>query len=518
MIQMSSPDTAKPGLAVQAFWLLIAKTTAFVLTLVMPIIMVRLFDPQQFGRYRLALVVSTTALSVLAFSVGTSAFYFLPRLPDSQRRSLIFNITAYHFLLGGLALATLSVWPNALEPIIGTDSLTSVAPLIGAMIAMSLFAAFFDTVATANQDVWHSTVFIVFGQLTRGIMIVGAAFYFRSVDAILWAWIIHGLLLSCVLFWYLHFRFPHFWRYRSKDLAVEQMRYVTPLGLTSVLFVIQLDIHNYIVSHSFSTAQYAFYAVGTSQIPLIAILRDSINSVMQSRISKLQQDNETDAMLRLTLRAWRTLALAFIPLFVGLLLLSEYFITALYTAKYADSIPIFRLNLLLLPLSIFVTDAIVRAYAEHRFWFLRLRIGLLVGQVLLSFLLIPHLGMAGALAAVIAMIVIDRILSMRMVFRTLGFRRQHLYIFRELGVIAALAVAAGGVMLAALAILPVHRPVPRLITGIAIYGISYLGLLASGFLNDEEKGFLNRIVMRTLRMVMPRMAARMEHQQLKEHP
>ena len=503
----AAPNGQPPRLAFQAFWLLVARTTAFTMTLVLPILLTRLFTENQFGTYRLALVAATTASNILSFNVGMSAFYYLPRLSDIGRRQLIFNIIAYHAMLGALVVGSTLLWPNMLTALPGTAALAPLTPVVGLMIAFVLFAGFFETIATANQDVWYSTAFIVTAQLTRALMIIGAAFYYRTVSAVLWAWTIQAMFQSAFLLWYLHHRFPYFWRYRSGHMAAEQIQYVWPLGITTVLTVLQLDIHNYIVSYSFSTATYAVYAIGTSQVPLIGILRDSIQAVMQGRMSQLQQNDDKTAMLHLLLRTWRILAAACIPAFVGLMLLADDFITALYTASYKASVPVFRLNLTLIIVTMFVTDAVVRAFADQRVWVLRNRATILAIQLMLSAALLRYMGLMGVLAALVISWIIERMLNIRLVFRTLGFSRQHRYIFRQLGHITVVAAAAGVITYGLLAAFRDATPLVRLLTGVAVYAITYLSLmLTTGFLDPDEKELLVGWGTRWQRMVKMRLS------------
>jgi O-antigen/teichoic acid export membrane protein len=486
-----------------------ARTAAFAMTLVLPILMVRLFDQDQFGTYRLALVVTNTAVVILGFGVGMSAFYFLPRLNESERRQIIFNITAYHAATGALAIACTAIWPDVLSLVTGSEALTPLTPTIGLMMALMLFAGFAETVATANQDIRISTAFIVGVQLTRAVMIVIAAYYFRTVSAVLWAWIIQAVLQSVCLVWYLHSRFPSFWRAANRKMAAEHVGYVLPFGLTAILTILQIDIHNYIVSYQFDAAAFAVYAVGTAQVPLLGLLRDSLNSVMQGRMSKLQQDGDKPGMLKLMLRTWRTLGLIYIPTAVGLTLLAPDFITALYTDKYAGSVPIFRLNLALVILSLFVTDAVLRAFAEHRMWVLRNRVIILLTQLALSAVLVPLIGMAGAFLAVVLSWTLERVLSLRLVFRTLGFNREHTYILRELGHLTAAALGAVVITAAVLTGMQGAAPVIRLTVGILVFAATYLSAIgATGFLNPEERQLISSGTNRLLRMAPGRAAAR----------
>jgi O-antigen/teichoic acid export membrane protein len=501
------PSTQPPRLAIQAFWLMVARTTAFLLTLALPLILVRLFSADQFGVYRQLFVLIATSQNMMLFGVGVSAFYFLPRMPDF-RREIVFNIVAYHFCIGALFMLLLMAAPRILTLMLGNEALIPFAAVVGVVIWMNLFASFFEIVATANQDVLYSTAFIILVQLTRGILIVAAVYQFRSIEAVLYALVIQNLLQSAALIWYLHYRFPLFWRHRSRDIARQQFRYILPFGIAAIVYSLQMDMHNYVVANSFGPAQYALYAVGTSQIPLIAILRDSVSSVMQARMSKLQHENNHSAMLSLLLHAWRTLGLAFIPAFTGLMLLRNDFISVLYTSKYAGSVPIFQVNLLLLLINIFVIDSAVRALAEHRLWFVRLRFLVFLLQVLLSFTAIRYFGMVGALAALLISIGVEIVCSVCFIFRLLGFRRQNLTGMRDLSKIAAAAVAAGIMMEIALTLFP-DRPPIRLGGGIIIYGLSYAVIvLSTSILTSEEKSLIDRWTRRLFRIHLPGFSAR----------
>ena len=193
------------------------------------------------------------------------------------------------------------------------------------------------------------------------------------------------------------------------------------------------------------------------------------------------------------------------------MLLSPEFVSTLYTPKYLGSVPIMRINLWLLLTSIFVTDAVVRAFAEYRYWFLRVRFLMLALQILLSVVLLPYVGMGGALLAVVIATVIERIINVRLVFRALEFQPQHRSIFRAFALLFLISALAGVAMLAALAILPAQQPAARLVTGIITFALVYIvTILISGFLNREEQDLLKRFASKLLGFFNPTLAARVQ--------
>jgi len=488
------PRTA--GLSVQAAWLIVARTLGFAFTLAMPIILVRVFSPHQFGTYKLAFVAVASCVALLPFSFGVSAFYFLPRAPEI-RKEVICNIVLYYASAGTIALLILLVWPGILRLVFGNDRLASLAAPLGFIILTWVFSSFLEMIATATADVLYSTLFIISAQLTKAVLLISAALYFRTVEAVLYAAVVQGVLQSVLLLWYLNRRFPHFWRHFDSAVAREQMSYVIPMGISGVLYTIQLDLHNYLVANAFTTTQYAIYAVGTAQLPLVGILWDSVNSVLLARVSKLQHDDQPEQILDLMLRSWRKLAAVFLPMFAGLMVLGPDFIRILYTDQYLASWPIFAVNLTLLFTNIFITDSVIRAYASYRVWYLKFRGVLVVAQVILSLACIRLFGITGALIGTILAFGIERFVSVRLVFQILNMRRSeagrlnYLFWFSLASAIAAAAAAAVRFMMAA------QGPAMRLAVCGLVFGIVYtVAVLTLNLLESDERDMLQRYAYR----------------------
>jgi O-antigen/teichoic acid export membrane protein len=76
---MATDRAAAPSLSTQAFWLLLAKTFGFALTLFLPLILVRALDQAEFGLYKQAFLVVGTAMTVLPLGFGISSRTHLAR-------------------------------------------------------------------------------------------------------------------------------------------------------------------------------------------------------------------------------------------------------------------------------------------------------------------------------------------------------------------------------------------------------------------------------------------------------
>jgi O-antigen/teichoic acid export membrane protein len=287
---MATTAKQPPGIAVQAFWLTASKFIAVLLNIGLPILLVRLLTRTEYGVYKEAFLFVGTAANVATFGVGMSAFYFMPRHPE-RGGQIALNILVYNFVAGWIPLIVLAFYPQLLKSLFRTSALAPLAILLGILVLLTLTSSLVQQVPTALQDVRYSTIFIVGTQFTRALLVAGAAILFRSIESLIVATILSQLLAAALLFWYLHDRFPRFWTHFDWQFFKEQLAYALPYGAFGLLWVIQKDLDNYFVSASLGPGDYAIYAVGWLDVPLISLVLESVVSVMIVRVSTLQQEN-----------------------------------------------------------------------------------------------------------------------------------------------------------------------------------------------------------------------------------
>ena len=436
--------TAKrpPGLAYQAFWLTASKFIAAILNIGLPILLVRLMAQAEYGVYKEAFLFVGTATNVATFGVGMSAFYFMPRHPE-RGGQIALNILVYNFIAGWIPLIVLVFYPQLLKSLFRTSALGPLAILLGILVLFTLTSSLVQQIPTALQDVRYSTIFIVGIQLTRAIMVASAAVFFRSVESLIIATILNQLLAIAVLFWYLHGRFPRFWTHFDWGFFKEQLAYALPYGAFGLLWVIQKDLDNYFVSASLGPRDYAIYAVGWLDVPLITLFLESVVSVMIVRVSALQQENRKADIRYVTAAATNRLSAIQFPLFMLLLVAGHDLIILLYTRTYEKSASIFQISILLLPIGIFLLDPIVRAYKELRNFVLGTRIVFFVVLFCVLFPVVRHFGMMGAAIAAVAAQILERILIGWKAARVVDARLADLALYVGLFKVTAVTIAAG---------------------------------------------------------------------------
>ena len=427
----------------QSIWLLAAKVIGFGFSFVLPLLIVRYLTQDQVGHYREAFQVIMNAVIILPLGFSMSAYYFLARETDGRRGAAILNILFFNFVVGGLACLFLYLFPQAIGNIFRSDELTSLAPKIGIVVWIWIFSTFLETVAIANQEARVATAFIILAQFSKALFMGTAVLAFGTVEAFIYAAMIQGVIQTFILLSYLRSRFPGFWREFDLGFFREQMVYAVPFGLAGILWIAQNDIHNYFVGYKFSSADFAVYAYGCFEIPLIAMLSESVASVLIPRMNALQLAGDRDEMIRLTMRAMQKLAFFYFPIYVFMLITANTFIITLFTQKYEASASVFVINITLLPFSILITDPIVRSYKELGRLFLLTRIFVLVGLAAVLYYGLGYFGLTGMIMTAVGALLIEKVMAETMVICKLGLGLRHVPLLKNVAKTAVISVLAG---------------------------------------------------------------------------
>lgn len=441
---MNNGETPKQSLKSQSAWLLVAKIIGFGFSFALPLLIVRYMAQEEVGHYREAFQIITNAIVILPLGFSMSAYYYLAR-ETTRRGTAILNILLFNFVVGGVACATLYFYPEIIGNLFQSDELTRLGPKIGVVIWIWIFSTFLETVAIANQEARVATAFIILANLSKAVVMGAAILIFATVESYIYAAMIQGIFQTAILVWYLTTRFPGFWRRFEPSFFVEQMIYAVPFGLIGILWILQNDIHNYFVGYKFSSSEFAVYAYGCFEVPLVAMLAESVTSVLIPRMNELQQRGDTDEMIRLTARAMQKLAFFYFPIYVFLLITSKTFIITLFTENYVESASIFVVNITILPFSILITDPIVRSYKELGRLLLGLRIVVLGGLVTVLYFGLENFGMQGMIIAAISAIVLEKCIAETVIVRRLGVGRRHLSLLTKVGKAAVLSIVAGAI-------------------------------------------------------------------------
>jgi O-antigen/teichoic acid export membrane protein len=493
---LERPELMRSGLALPAMWIAATKIAAFAVNVALPLVLVRRLNQHDFGLYKQVFLIVGTIITTLPLNFAMSALYFLGHEPE-KGREFVFNIAAFYALVAGGAALAVYTFPSLVAWMSGSDALRPLVPELSLVVLFWVFSAFLEVLMIANRDFRAAGTFLFVAPIARSLLLIAAVVAFGTLDALLLAAICYGVVQTAWALVYLRRRFPSFWLSFRWPTLRAQASYILPLSAVGLLWTVMTDLHSYWVSIQFGPAAFAVYSIGCFQLPLVAILSESVAGVVIPQLSALQRRGDHREVVRATIEILRSLAFIHFALYAFLMVCGRVFLTVLFTDAYAESWPIFAVNLTMLPVNVVMLDPIVRAYPQYRYFLLRVRLLFIVLLIALLWIGTVQLGMLGAILAMVIAMIGERVLLMVKIAADFGITAHDKEKLRETSKIAAAAALAGVLTLIGQSLLTATAPLATLVVCAALFGLAYLGaIVLLGVVRDEDMSRLRAILAR----------------------
>jgi O-antigen/teichoic acid export membrane protein len=440
------------SLSEKAGFLIVANFVKYAIGFMMPMILVRLLTRSDYGTYQQLLLVGAVCTTLFTFGIPVSVYYF-HRQADAGREAML-RLQSSGILGTAALLAFVLVVPFAPQIAARMDN-----PQVASLLPVYFIGV---ALAIANE---HFVPFMIAEDR------YGVAVGFETVEAalripllVLPLWLGYGLTgLAWALTAFAAVRFAIrtfvlFGRGQLRGLREdpagarpflrEQFAYSAPLALTALVGLALGMLDRALIAMNFTPAQFATYAVGAIEIPLDVIFQGAVANVVRAAIPGLIREGRTAEIAPMLREAVRKLSLVVLPSFVFLFGHADAFITLLFTDTYADSVAVFRIYLLLVPLHVFVLSAVPQAYGKTR-WNLTIVAFVSVVHIVLSFVLLKTIGFFGPAISTVFCAWLQSTLFVGAVRRLTGAPLRRLFPLPEA---LRVGVAAGVALLASMAV------------------------------------------------------------------
>lgn len=458
------------GFGRSAALLVAARAVGLVCRFAMAVVLARRLNQVDFGLYKQAFLLQSTFILVLDLGLPASLYYFLQHDEQARRRyiSQSLAVLALMSIVGGVAIVVGAPWwAEAFHE----DLLRPLAPQLALFLGSTLLSSVLEVVFIARQRVRHAALAYAVSDVATAAFVVGMVLAGAGLSGVLWAATIVHLARIAVLVLYVH---------RTRLLTLGSLpwapltrlwRYAIPFWGGHILELFAVVAPMYYVSARYDTRTYAVFAVGTMNVPFIEVIYASVVSVVIVQLTQLALSGDRDRVRETLANGIRMVSLVCLPLFVVLEVLAGELIGHLYTARFAEAVPIFRVSLLAVPLIATQLDYVPRAYGDTRFLFFMCAIRGAVCVALLG-VLPPAVGLAGAPLAFVLALVASHVVLLVRVSRLTGVPCAKVW---PLGVLlritAASAIAAVPVLL--LEATGLLASWPLLIAAAAAFGALY---------------------------------------------
>ncbi len=364
------------------------------------VVLSRLFEPADYATYRQTLLVYNFAGPLLALGLPSALYYFLAQQPQRSR-----GVLAENLLLLGSAGLLFSIFlvlggNRLLSTLFNNPSLERSLLLFALYPALILpTASVAACLMTADRPV--STALFNFGsRFAMVIGVVGAALFWGRPEYVAFALSLTGVLTLPVAL-VLMTRACREGRFSpTTEGAWGQLCFSVPLGLATMLSMLNLRIGHLIVAAGTTPEDFAVFANGAMEIPLIGIVTGSATAVLLPEMSRQYRDGRYAETLALWQRSAYKTALILFPAMVILFIVAEDLMVLLYSETYRSSALPFRILLLLLPIRIANYGAIFQAAGNSRLVLTRAALSVAATLVVVP-VFVKFFGTVGAVWAIV---------------------------------------------------------------------------------------------------------------------
>lgn len=389
------------SLSDRAGFLIVASLIKYAVGFVMPMVLVRLLSQSDYGSYQQMVLIGTAAVGIMTFGLPTSIYYFYHQVVAEKLPALIAQTTILLSLAGLLALA--GIW-------IGADYFAATLnnPSVGMLIRIYACSLLF---LIGSEHCLH--FMISENKYGLAVTFEVAETFVRVITLLIPIWMgfgLFGLIIGIVSYSVLRFFVRNiyliagsglnFSGWRKHAFVHEQVRYSLPIAMVSLSGLLGSVINRGMLATSFTPSSFAIYAVGALEIPLDVIFQASVANVLRASLPPLVRDGNLEEVVRIMREAVRKLSMIVLPSFIFLLGHAYQFITLLFTSNYAESVPVFKIYLWLVPLHMLVLSPIPQAFGKPKlnFYIVFAMTALLI---VLGYILLKTIGFYGpAIAAV----------------------------------------------------------------------------------------------------------------------
>ena len=369
--------------------LIYGRAFSFLISLAIPITLTRLLLKEDYGTYQQLVMIYSVIQAILLLGIPQSLLYYYPRNESEAHPLLVkqtWSIVGFSSLF--VILASLGI-SEGMEILESEHHLQPFIFLIGIYTGIMLLVMPLQNLLVLEGKESLAMQCMIGFTVIDIIVLPSAAWLNPSTLGMVYGIIATAITKAAIVLVYIYLNYLNK-AYVGNTFYKEQLAYGIPVGLTAMIYVINVNIDKYLVAMFFSTSVFGVYYLGSLWAPIFGWFTQSASQVITPRLSKAHKDNNLVEMRNLYNKSIEKLSFLFFPLTIFLILMAEPLIITMFTGKYEDAIPIFTIYMTLLPTYSFRIGWILMASGQTKF-LLRLAIIVSVINIAFSYFLITNL-------------------------------------------------------------------------------------------------------------------------------
>jgi len=402
-------------LSKQAGLLTATDLSRFVIKTLIGMVLARILSQGDYGTYRQLFLVYTTISTLMLLGIPQSLLYFLPRADSEKQKQALISRTINLVSILSLAFALFMLLTAGLiARLMNNPALARLLPYFAIYPVFMFVCQAFNAAMLGLQKPLNVVRFTIFTIITDASTLVVAILIAPTLPNITFA-----LLLSAGMQWlYATISLRKGWNEGFTHILPDkhQLAYSLPLGLSSIVGMLTIQLDKLIISSFFQPEQFAIFAVGAMELPFVGILTNSVNSIILPALSSNADSSHGSAIYRASMRKN---ALLIFPMVGFCFIFATEIITLLYTDTYSQSASYFRIYLFTMLLRIGSYGIIFQAFNKTKTVLYNSLIVLAL-NIVLNLVLLQLLGMQGPAISTVLVTYLGVVMYLYLIPRQIG--------------------------------------------------------------------------------------------------
>ena len=429
----------------------------------LPVVLVRFLDANDFGHYRLPWLTAGTVMALVTLAVPGSLYYYLPRSNEADKR-LYINQTLLFLVVAGIVAAwAVSAWNPWLPAVL--HGLTRPEFVVPAFVLLWVIASLLDLLPTVEERVaWQAKVTISLATV-RTVALSLAALLTGDLAPVLLTLLAFVVFKLALLLRYVERHHGLRGPIARRDALADQFKMSAPFYAGSLLYGLRAQADQWVAAALFSLSMFASFSIAAVLGPLVNLFRQSVNHAFLPTMSRLQAAGSVRGMLELNSRANVMVGTLVYPTLAFAFVFAEEIVTIVYTDTYVDAAPVMRVYIVGLA-ALVVELATISLLLRQGALMMWVNLGTLIVAVAINWTMAQHIGLAGAAIGTVVAIYVDRAVTVWRIAAHAGVRVREMQGWRTLGVLILFSALSAAVAWAVVGrFLPAYGPLTRVVVG-----------------------------------------------------
>ncbi len=310
------------------------------LALLSPLLLVRLLEIAEYGRYRQFMATAMFITSLAGFALSANLNYLIARSP--QRQSV--DISNACLLMFAVSIVSALIVVLARQWIVPAE-ISGVWPLLAVYVFLFLNLEVLVSYWLAHGRSGPVMAYTLVVTVWRLATVLAATFWLRDVEMIFVTLVCAEALKNLWIYVWLRRRGLLVFRWDRAAMR-EQARLALPLGAGSVLYKLN-DFGKVVVGTQMGPVPMAIYTTAAYQVPLVNIVQGALADVIFPDMVRRSRIDAVQGLL-LWKRAQVLIFAVICPAWALLTYWADPVVRLLFTDAYVAAVPFFQVFLLLM--------------------------------------------------------------------------------------------------------------------------------------------------------------------------